>query len=312
MKVQQSLQKISVELESDDLMKFEKCPACGSELPKKNVGEVQSNPTISLLKCSVCKAVSTSHHAKPEYLRKYYDEVFSKFYADFNEEELNVTFSNPQRFAKHIFNILPDVGSNSKTFRLLDFGGGDGALALAFSSLLQGPEKLEIDVIDYGDDLVSAESDRFVITKHESTDSVDGKYDLIIASASLEHVIDLRTAMNDLIGLLKPEGHLYVRTPYIVPLKRIVPAIDFSFPAHMHDLGVDFWNRVPDVFCEKLGIVHSSPSIVEIDWRTNWYRYLIAASMKLPANIEFFFHKRKKFAIWPYVGGWETMYVLSK
>ena len=111
-----------------------------------------------------------------------------------------------------------------------------------------------------------------------------------------------------LLSLLKPRGYFYARTPYIVPLKRLVPSIDMGYPAHVHDMGMDFWNRLPQTFGADVELVRSSPSIVQVTFSVSALRWLISHALKFPARVERTFFPKKLWLAWPFVGGWEAVY----
>ena len=132
-----------------------------------------------------------------------------------------------------------------------------------------------------------------------------GSFDLIIASASLEHVPDLRTTLLALLAAMKHGGRFYARTPYMVPLIRLAEhfgvRIGFGYPAHLFDLGVGFWNRLPQTLGLEgsIRIFASRPSIVESTFSSAPLRSLLAYMLKWPGYI---FGERYRL-----VGGWEIV-----
>ena len=44
---------------------------------------------------------------------------------------------------------------------------------------------------------------------------------------------------------------MYARTPFVLPLARIVPSIDITYPGHVHDMGSVFWGRFIETFGMK-------------------------------------------------------------
>jgi len=58
-----------------------------------------------------------------------------------------------------------------------------------------------------------------------------GPFDLVICEQVLEHVLDPLTAVNTLRRMCRPDGHVYVSTPFLVRL---------------HDHPGDYWRFTPD------------------------------------------------------------------
>jgi hypothetical protein len=134
------------------------------------------------------------------------------------------------------------------------------------------------------------------------------KFDLIIASAVLEMLPDFGQTLKFLLNALKDEkSNLYIRTNYIQPLRRIFPFFDFSFPAHLHDIGPDFWSHFASLEESRYLVKRSETPISELNFRRFPIRWLIVTFLKLPSRIEsrFFPHKLKRY--WRLVGSWEVV-----
>jgi SAM-dependent methyltransferase len=136
-----------------------------------------------------------------------------------------------------------------------------------------------------------------------------GEFSLVLASAVLEHVPDLRDVLERLFARVAPGGFLYIRTPYVVPLARWLPGADLGFPAHVHDLGSEFWGRLPAVFNLPLTCLFSRPSPVAASWRRDPLRAAAASLLKLPALVEARLSApSRQHRFWPWAGGWEALY----
>jgi len=241
-----------------------------------------------------------------EHLAEYYAETFAHFYGKYNvADQCDLTFSKPERLANHIAAVIPMARWEKSPVHIIDFGGGDGTLGTLLARQLPQTISVKITVVDYGEKTVSIVDDRVELIKEENLDNVREQAHIIIASASLEHVPHAEPVIRKLLALLAPEGYLYARTPYIMPMKKLIPSIDFGYPAHIHDMGADFWNRLPDIFDNDFSIIKSRPSIVEVVFGVAPFRCIISHVMKLPARLECFLWPRKKWLLWPFVGGWE-------
>ena len=122
------------------------CPVCLFSGPRAAVLRIQTTPDIYYLKCPSCGACSTSAMPSPVYLEDYYN----KYYA---ETDAGVTIRNVNRFARHILNRV-NLLSGNNVLQILDFGGGDGSVAIAISEILikeNSARKTNIVLIDYSE-----------------------------------------------------------------------------------------------------------------------------------------------------------------
>src|SRR5271166_6497151 len=98
---------------------------------------------------------------------------------------------------------MPDLAL-ADNLRILDFGGGDGSLAIAVARRLQNRSNasisVTIDVVDYASPC-NLESSGVLIQGHKELKDVHGTFDIIIASAILEHIPDAHSAIRRLTGL---------------------------------------------------------------------------------------------------------------
>jgi 2-polyprenyl-3-methyl-5-hydroxy-6-metoxy-1,4-benzoquinol methylase len=254
------------------------CLAAGVRKP---VLRVQANPAVHMLSCPRCGGFSASRLPTEKTLRQYY----SRYYDPCGP---TVTFGDPVRFAQHVIaETRPLLGRENVS--ILDFGGGGGDLsrALAAQLLHHGTTRVSIDLVDYNSNARRVDAKRMV-RQHETLAELEGqRFDLVLASAVLEHVPYPRQVLIDLLTALRPGAFFYARTPSIVPLFRMFQFLhlryDFTFPAHLHDFGQTFWERIlkcldldPASFC----IVRSRPSIVETVFQQNPLRTAVAYLLK--------------------------------
>lgn len=236
----------------------------------------------------------------PEVLNQYYSEYYKP------GDGPKVTMGSVSRFATHIRRALPSlVATGSGELTILDVGGGDGSIAVAVARLIGGPAR--ITVVDPSAETVPG--DGTVSVEHQkSLEEAGGLYDLVIASAVIEHVPAAREFITGLLARIRPGGFFYARTPYVAPFLRLLPGFDFTFPGHIHDLGPAFWAAVPGVFDPRLRIRHFRTSLVETSWREDPARTTVAHLLKLPSRLETSLRHRPTRFLWPYVGGWEVVF----
>jgi SAM-dependent methyltransferase len=276
------------------------CPLCGSA-ERTQVLPAQSGPLVMLLACARCRACSVSRMPTSEALDDYYGSYYENF------EVAAVTTDDPARLARRIASYC----APSDHIDMLDFGGGDGSVAVAVARAALGPNgTAEITVVDYDQGRNVATPPSITLTWEPTLDRLaDRRFDVILASAVLEHLPRPIPTLLELFARLAPGGTFYARTPYVVPLMRVarlarVP-FDFTFPAHLHDLGQPFWNELlewlplpPDNV--RLSQIGSRPSPLETSFGSNPMRTAVAALLKSPWRL-----LGSHYAL---VGGWEAVY----
>ncbi len=236
------------------------CPICGHDGPRAPVFCVQNSPLVEMLECTRCRGCSASRMPLSSVLDRYY----AAYYASGEEK---VTFSSRAYFARHLLHYLHWNAACS--LKILDFGGGDGSLAREVARQLIAAKcasAVAIDLVDYEPPGVSQDSD-ITLNAFRSLEEVNGPYDLVLASAILEHIPDLHPVLTKLFQLVGEGGWFYARTPWVLPLASVVRNFDITFPAHVHDLGNAFWSRVPEVFGLLPRYYRSAVSPVETSFR---------------------------------------------
>lgn len=273
------------------------CPGCGNNRGRPVVHVVQEAPKVSLLQCDECGIASASRMPTAAALDEYYGDYYG---ADESTDSEQITFTGVERFARHIASRCPP-----NVRRIVDFGGGDGAVGLAVARILaQGGARPELLVIDYADPINGGE---ISVSNVKELDDATGTFDVIIASAILEHVPDVGDSTRKLWALGRPGSVFYARTPYWLPMLRLRSSIDMTFPGHVHDMGPAYWNN----FLSTLGLagelIVSQPSIVETSFRQAPVRTTIAHLLKAPSHLECRLRGTSwRRPIWGFVGGWEV------
>jgi SAM-dependent methyltransferase len=293
----------SMHLAAEQIISAEdRCPVCGVQSNRTRAGVLQRDPAIYLLECPHCRACSASHMPAPEFLSAYYSRYFKA-------NGPKITMPQVNRFAERLLRAA-HPRAVPRPFRMLDFGGGDGTLGLAVAKKILARDtanSVEFTLVDYQKPDPAQTHERLAVAHRETVDAVNGPFDLVIASAVLEHIPGLKGVLEKLFASLAPGGWFYARTPYLVPLKRLLPALDITYPGHVHDLGAPFWNRVPTTYRQPLQILVSRPSLIETDPLRQPIRSAAAWLMKLPARVELTFSRSRRTPLWRLVGGWEVV-----
>lgn len=237
-------------------------------------------------------------------------DVLESYYAGYYDgHERDVTFSAPLRFARHLIRGLPSV-SFGESVRILDYGGGDGSLAKAVASRLIAlgrARSAEVRVVDFT--LRDASEGEGLRVEYQAPHApIVGEYDLVLASAILEHIPSLRPVLQTLHSAIAPGGFFYARTPYALPLTRLFPRLDLAYPAHVHDMGSEFWNRFRETFEWDVRVIVSCPSVIAGSLAADPVRTLAATMLKAPAHLENWLSPRSRARrTWNLVGGWEVL-----
>ena len=280
----------------------DRCPVCLSQNKRRACLRVQNNPVIEMLTCEDCGACSASHMPTPELLNRYYAQYYS------NSTD-RVTFNKPERFAQHLSTMLRLQSASS--LRILDFGGGDASLAIALAQVLQQDAgrqiPITIDIVDYEKPRASS-APNVIVKGHRFLDEVAGPYDVLLASAILEHIPAANSTIRKLVSMAHSGAFMYARTPYVIPLAKVVPVLDTTYPAHVHDMGGGFWNRFVETFNLRARLLLSRPSLVETTFSSAPIRTTLAHALKLPALAEQWISKEMRVPRWKFVGGWEAIF----
>ena len=286
----------------DDFIPVEKCRFCGGIT--KKLGIYQKSPLIYHTKCMTCEAVSYDKILKQEKISALYSD-----YAYFSEFDSKVTFSNINRFANHLFKYYIRFKYNahySKLLKVMDFGGGDGSLSYVFAQKMINAglcKNVDIVVVDFEKSICMSTFPSIRIEHYDNLDLIDKNtfFDVIIASAVLEHLPNLGEDWNKILMYFRDEGLMYVRTPYKYPLFNLLRKfrirLGLHFPEHIWDLGQNFYKHLVS---DNIKLVVSKPSLVETSFKMNFFACLAAYCLKAPWYVCHF---------WPYVGGWEAVYV---
>lgn len=277
------------------------CPLCLSTNPRSPVFRLQASPDVDLLSCTACGGYSASRMPTPEALRRYYREYYKG-------TEQHVTFDLPERLALHILRrAFPTV--LKRRIDLLDFGGGDADITRRIANRLLelGATGVRILLVDYNTEVRPSDSPQVSLDRVESLEGVEtAAFDLVLASAILEHIPRPRRDLLLLLNALRPGGVFYARTPSVVPLLKVarlcgVP-YDFTFPGHVHDLGQKFWASILRhlLLEHSIVVLDARPSLVETTLGIHPLRTAAAHLLKAPWRV-----LGRSYGL---VGGWEVFF----
>lgn len=279
------------------------------------IATIQLEPQVFLLECVARMACSASRMPTPQSLDSYYDG----YYDGQSHTEVvkvarpvgRVTIGDTAKMGMHLARCF-SCSTGKTSIRILDFGGGDGLLAvLAAENILaanSGVREVSVSVVDYNTHMHQPSNSAIRVEKYAQLDELPCVvYDFVIASAILEHIPEGAAVLRQILDRVSPGGSLYIRTPFAAPFMRVAKMLgkswDFTFPAHVHDLGQNFWERyfTTSGFDQTFVIKSSRPSIVQASMREHPLEALTSHFFKLPWH---FLGKA-----WTFVGGWEITVV---
>ena len=280
------------------------CLFCGFDR-RTPAGLLQNNPDVQLLKCSRCGAASASRLPTSDALDEYYGSYFAS--ASAGQGRSRVTFGDASRFGRHLASrISAHLGRAS--IRVLDFGGGDGTVTVeaARHLIARGVRRVDVTVVDYNATLTPTGSPDITITHRDSIEAFEpASQDCVIASAVIEHIPRPKDSLDRLLALVNDGGLFYARTPCVAPWMTLTGQVgvkwDFTFPAHIHDLGQDFWERFfpCEAACGRFSLLESSPSPVETTLGQHFTRTLAAYACKAPWHL-----LGRRYSL---MGGWQVL-----
>jgi SAM-dependent methyltransferase len=274
------------------------CPLCGAKARTPLVS-LQEAPVVELLACTNCRGASVSRMPKPEAL----DDYYSTYY----EDRQGVATDDPDRWGRHIAAYC----AAARELSVLDFGGGDGSIGVATAIAALAPGgKADVTVIDYEQKRAPATPDAVTLQWVPALDRLAaGTFDVVLASAVLEHLPDPVPTLVELLGRVAPGGTFYARTPFAAPLMRLAKRahipLGFGFPAHLHDMGQPFWDGLLGWLPLRAGQLEftqiaSRPTPTATSLRAHPLRTTVAAMLKAPWRL-----LGSRYA---FVGGWESVY----
>lgn len=275
------------------------CPLCTFTGTRRTVITLQEDPRVDLLACP-CGCMSASRMPQPQVLRDYY----SRYYATFTGQ-FPAAFQNSDRLARHILRAL-DIKAQDN-IRILDFGGGVDApvsRAMARRLIERGTRHVGIALVDYN---AFCQRDWGAITVdcYQELEEARAEFDAIVASAIVEHIPYPQAVLRTLVRSLRPGGAAYFRTPSMSSIlklgSRLGMHIDFTYPAHVHDMGQAFWDNLHLSMGSDCDwrLTRSRPAIVEADFRRHPVNAAVAFLFKLP-----WYALRSHYTM---VGGWEAI-----
>lgn len=300
---------------------FEGCPFCGS-CSIKYIGNIHPSPDINIY-TDFLNIIGTILSNRPLPDIKIYtcnncfigffnpqptEKSLKEFYKNYDNGENTRKKIDPRHFAKHIIKFLGNL-SPRKTFRILDFGGGDGAVSQCLGQYLLSSGiamKIDISVVDYHTvtDRIENSISQY---SYKTLDQIplSDEFDIVIASAILEHLKNPRQIISSLLQKMKKQGIFYARTPYSFPFykgfKRLGKTFGMPYPAHLFDMGSYFWSDLLKTMnlTADFRMKECHTSLVHAEFRERPLVNILSHLVKLPSYLVGKYY--------PFSGGWEVV-----
>ena len=153
--------------------------------------------------------------------------------------------------------IADFIRSLAQGDRVLDFGIGDGRLAMQLDALdLTGADVSQVALERARTRLPDARL--LHVEPDEPLPFEDNAFDLVLAAETLEHVRDLQLALSEIRRVLRPGGRLAVTTPLGSRLGVLFRGFDSPFSPHLRT----FTRRSLRATLERMGF-----HVVELEVR---------------------------------------------
>ncbi|MEZ4254310.1 MAG: methyltransferase domain-containing protein [Polyangiales bacterium] len=278
-----------------------RCPVCDGAAPGARVLTLQDAPRVEMRECPHCGAMSAERIPTDAFLTKLYDPAHYG----------SSLVSNPTLHRRLADRLSANASfSPEKPLEILDYGGSTGALSESVRDALKARghrAEIAITVVDIHAH-PGRDGMRFI---DPPTFKAEGRaYDFVIAGAVLEHLPEPGPVLADLFAAVAPAGYFYARTPYDVPLHKLLGAHKVKWPRHLHDMGPRFWAATLKNLGERAAPILFQPSIVETSLSSAPLQTVAATVLKFPALAESWLtpsRVRSTGPLWPYVGGWEVL-----
>ena len=210
---------------------------------------------IELLHCSLCGIVSASRMPLEKTLADFYEQYYSQnFYKERGEV---VAVLSPSHLARHIYGCLSTKAKEIENAYSRFRRWGWHRCSIAGEStfwLMDTPERFKVTIVDYNIDSIHRETSG-AITVQAETECLESGFEQKRTTLSWQLAPCLNTSSiltlrfwKKLFIRMSPGGFFYARTPYVVPFRKFLAlfgiTFDFTYPAHLHDMGSLFWNRI--------------------------------------------------------------------
>jgi SAM-dependent methyltransferase len=126
-----------------------------------------------------------------------------------------------QERLRYLLKDLRLCNPTGRKFRFLDMGAGSGTMSVGVLLLFENAEGTLVDIQDrfaFPDKISESLSKRYRFVAWKNlADISDDRFDLVISTDVLEHIIDWQKAFQNLCSYLAVGGYLYIQVPSNYP-----------------------------------------------------------------------------------------------
>lgn len=189
-----------------------KCPICDSNsktiLYKQNFNNLTISPIkkYDVVYCDDCNFIFADNIPNQKYFNKYYSRI-SRYEFQHN---VGLVSDKYKKQMEKLANILSFRIKNN--FSILDMGCSTGT----FLSIMKERGYTNLTGVDPSQSCVDLVKNKYHINAVKGTISsyeTEDKYDVIVMSAILEHVVDINNSIEKIKSLLKPDGIILFEVP---------------------------------------------------------------------------------------------------
>ncbi len=157
--------------------------------------------------CLKCGLTQQYKYPNETFINLFYEKFYNDLYSFFkNPEERFISQFNS---AKYKFDIIKRYMNIDKTKSVLEIGCGAGGILSFFQS-----KKCEVIGVDYENDHLEYARKKN-ITTYSNYEKINKKFDIIILSHVLEHLVHVDSILDICKKFIKKDGLIYVEVPSI-------------------------------------------------------------------------------------------------
>ena len=157
--------------------------------------------------CLKCGLTQQYKYPNETFINLFYEKFYNDLYAFFkNPEERFISQFNSGEYK---FNILKKYMNFDNTKSVLEIGCGAGGILSFFQS-----KKCEVVGIDYENDHLEYARKKNILA-YSNYEKINQKFDIIILSHVLEHLVSAENILDICKKLIKKDGLIYVEVPSI-------------------------------------------------------------------------------------------------
>lgn len=139
-------------------------------------------------------------------------DIYDKFYAD--HEMLKIYYNEPRiKFYKDVVSFINEKRWLINNSKILDVGCGNGHLVNELSQVTIGNYFSGCDFSIKGIEFASNIFPKFHFFQHDILKPLQEKYDFIICTEVLEHILEVETALENILDALEINGSIFFTVP---------------------------------------------------------------------------------------------------